>query len=173
MRFYLSLGSNLGDPEAQLRQGVRAIDAIDGVRVDVVSDPFASAAMYVVDQPDFVNLAVAVESDHAPHDMLRALQRVENEHGRERGIRFGPRTLDIDIIAIDDRVIDEPAFDDHILTVPHPRMHERSFVLVPLAQIAPDWTHPVLGVTAIALRDTLLAAPPTHDDDAAALAEVP
>lgn len=152
MRYYLSLGSNLGDREHFLRAGIAAIAKLPNVAVGQASEVFDSPAMYLTDQPSFLNVAVVVDAEMEPLDMLRALQEVESEFGRQRAVRFGPRTLDIDIIAIDDGVIDLPD-----LQVPHPRMHERPFVVVPLAEIAPDWLHPALGLSAAQLASQLTA----------------
>src|SRR5690606_10258392 len=104
------------------------------------SEPIETVPMYVTDQPPFLNAAAVVECALKPTEMLESILRIERQHGRERGIRFGPRTLDIDIIAAGDVVVDTPT-----LVLPHPRMHERGFVLRPLVSLAPDWVHPVLG----------------------------
>ena len=140
MRFLLSLGSNLGDRPANIRAALDAIAALPNTRLVAASSLHATAPMYVEEQPEFLNAAAIVEADRDPHAMLDALLAVEQALGRVRDERFGPRTLDIDIVAADDLVI-----DDGRLTLPHPRMQERSFVLAPLAEIAPDWRHPLLG----------------------------
>ncbi|HEX7362306.1 MAG TPA: 2-amino-4-hydroxy-6-hydroxymethyldihydropteridine diphosphokinase [Bryobacteraceae bacterium] len=137
---YLSLGSNLGSREEHLQ---RALDALasKGIRILARSSIYETEPRDVPDQPWFLNLVVACETDYAPLQLLDILQSIESEAGRVRGTEVvpkGPRTLDIDLLLFGDVVIDTPR-----LTVPHPRMLERRFVLEPLAEIAPDLRHPI------------------------------
>ena len=137
---YIALGSNLGDRWATLATAVRRLRAEPGVRV-VASSAFYETAP--VNCPpgsgEFLNAVVAIETDRAPHDLLQLLLRIERQFGRVRSEPNSPRTLDLDLILSGDAVINTPE-----LLVPHPRMHERAFVLVPLAEIASDAVHPVL-----------------------------
>ena len=155
----LSLGSNLGDREATLRAAVADVAAIDGVTVTAVSGLVETPAVkpHGVDTeaPAYLNAVLAARSDLAAHDLLRELNRVEAEHGRVRDIRWGDRTLDIDIVTFGDDVIDTDR-----LSVPHPRAHERGFVLAPWLQIDPDATLPGFGRVAD-LFAALADAPPT------------
>lgn len=128
----LGLGGNLGDPAAAIR-GALARLAEAGAPVRAQSHLYRTSAWGPVAQPDFINACAAVETALAPLPLLGLCQRVERELGRERSLRWGPRTLDIDILAYEDLELDEPG-----LTLPHPRLFERAFVLVPLAEIAPD-----------------------------------
>lgn len=138
---YIGLGSNLGDRRATLDAAVRRLRAEPGLRVLAVSGYYETAP---VDCPpasgDYLNAAAAVETDRDPHDLLKLLQHIERQFGRVRTGVNSPRTLDLDILLSGDRVIDSPD-----LVVPHPRLHERLFVLVPLSEIAPGVPHPVLG----------------------------
>jgi 2-amino-4-hydroxy-6-hydroxymethyldihydropteridine diphosphokinase len=133
----LGLGGNLGDVRATLRQAVARL--CDGSDVTLVarSSDYATPPWGVEQQPPFVNAAVAVATRLSPHALLDRVQQVERAFGRDRDKeqRWGPRTLDIDILAYDDLAI-----DDGRLTLPHPRMLQRAFVLVPLAEIAPERT---------------------------------
>jgi 3-oxoacyl-[acyl-carrier protein] reductase len=137
---YLGLGSNLGDRRATLDAAVRRLRAEPGLRVLAVSSYYETAP---VDCPpgsgEYLNAAAAVETDRDPHDLLELLQRIEHQLGRVRTGVNSPRTLDLDILLYGDRVIDTPD-----LVVPHPRMHERDFVLVPLADIAAQVVHPII-----------------------------
>lgn len=144
----LGLGANLGDPVGQLVRGVAQIGEV--VRVDAVSAVYRSEPVGYRDQPDFYNLVVRGRTEWAPEELLRALQGVERELGRTPAFRNAPRTLDVDLLAYDDLVLRTPE-----LILPHPRLHQRAFVLVPLAEVAPGWRHPVLGLTA---RELLLHA---------------
>jgi len=129
---YLALGSNLGDRLETLQRAVDLMDARPGI--DVVR----SSRVYETEpvgppQPAFLNAVVEVRTDLEPHELLRETQAVEDELGRVRAERWGPRTIDVDVLTFDEREIDEPE-----LVVPHPRMHERGFVLVPLGELEPD-----------------------------------
>ena len=129
---YLALGSNLGDRLETLQRAVDLMDARPGI--DVVR----SSRVYETEpvgppQPAFLNAVVEVRTDLEPHELLRETQAVEDELGRVRAERWGPRTIDVDVLTFDERTVDEPE-----LVVPHPRMHERGFVLVPLGELEPD-----------------------------------
>jgi 2-amino-4-hydroxy-6-hydroxymethyldihydropteridine diphosphokinase len=133
---YIALGSNLDEPVRQLRAGLAALAAVPGVRLVRVSSLYRSAAVAAVgyrNQPDFVNAVAQVETTLEPGELLGALLEVERRQGRVRAFRNAPRTLDLDILLYGNRRVDDPG-----LTIPHPRMHERAFVIVPLAEIAPD-----------------------------------
>lgn len=138
---YLSLGSNLGDREENLRSAMRELDD-PGFRVRRVSAIVETAPMYLTDQPAFLNVVVEVETSLAPEDVLRRIEAVEQKLGRQRVVPNGPRTIDIDIVLFGDVVMDTAE-----LTIPHPKMAERRFVLEPLAELAPALVHPVLGRT--------------------------
>ncbi len=140
-RVYFSLGSNLGDREAALRQAVDALGPA-GIRVLRVSSVYESEPVDVRDQPWFLNLVVEAETDLFPRQLLARTQSIERKMGRVRTRPKGPRTIDIDILLYGDAVIDSSD-----LTVPHPRMAERRFVLEPLAELAPDLRHPVTRAT--------------------------
>jgi 2-amino-4-hydroxy-6-hydroxymethyldihydropteridine diphosphokinase len=138
---YLGLGGNLGDPAELLRSARRAVGAIPGVRETAFSNLYRSAPLGPAGQPDYVNAAMAVATALAPLDLLRALQAVEAAFGRVRtGPRWGPRTLDLDIL-----LYGQEAFDSAPLTLPHPGLAEREFVLYPLLEIAPGLEVPGLG----------------------------
>lgn len=150
---YLALGANLGDREKNLRAGLARISEF--VRLTRVSSIYETEPWGVRDQPWFLNLVCAGTTTLSPVDVLRRAKKIEIEMGRTEGIRFGPRPIDIDILLYD-RVIElSPA-----LTIPHPRLHERAFVLVPLAEIAPDLVHPRLRVT---IRELLARLESTED----------
>jgi len=144
MRALVALGSNLGDRLGYLRGAVEAL-AHHG-RVVATSSVWDTAPMYVVDQPSFLNACLVLETDLDALPLLDVLQSIERSAGRDRSIRFGPRTLDLDLLALDDQVVEHPR-----LTLPHPRLHERPFVLHPLAEVDPDWRHPTLGRTVASL----------------------
>ncbi len=142
---YLSLGANLGNREETLREAVRRIGAAESVELTAVSSVYETEPWGKLDQPRFLNLAVAVETTLSPEALLALAQKIEKELGRVRHERWGARTIDIDILCFEGVERNMPE-----LTLPHPYMTERAFVLVPLAEIAPTLT--VKGKTVEAWR---------------------
>jgi 2-amino-4-hydroxy-6-hydroxymethyldihydropteridine diphosphokinase len=140
-RAYVGLGSNVGDRERMLWSAIHMLAFNPEVDVAAVSSFRKTAPVGYLDQPDFLNAAVAVDSELAPRALLDLLLSIELELGRTRGgPRFGPRTIDLDLLLYGDETIDEPG-----LTVPHPRLHERRFALEPLAELDPALTVPEMG----------------------------
>ena len=137
---FVGLGSNLEAPARQLARAAGDIAAIDGVALIARSSLYASAPVGYADQPDFVNAAVHIRTELAPRALLDALQAIERRQGRQRSFRNAPRTLDLDILIHGDLQLQEAG-----LTLPHPRCHERAFVLLPLLEIAPDCVIPGKG----------------------------
>lgn len=137
---YVALGSNLADPRAQVERAVAALAGLSQTSLTAHSRFYRTPPWGVLDQPDFVNAVARVETRLAPRAMLDALLALEARAGRVRGVPNGPRTLDLDLLAYGDVVCDEPG-----LVLPHPRLHERAFVLLPLADVAPDLEVPGRG----------------------------
>jgi 2-amino-4-hydroxy-6-hydroxymethyldihydropteridine diphosphokinase len=136
----VALGSNLGDREGNLRLAIAAIGGF--AKVTGVSSVYETEPMYLEDQAWFLNCVISVETELRPRALLDALQAIEVGMGRERGIKYGPRVVDLDILFYDGEVVSEPA-----LEIPHPKIPERQFVLVPLEELRPAFVHPVLGKT--------------------------
>lgn len=134
---YISLGSNLDDPLDQLQRAVRELDELPHTSVTALSRWYRSAPMGPQDQPDYLNAAACLSTDLPPLELLRQLQAIEQNHRRVRERHWGPRTLDLDILLYGDQVIDLPD-----LKVPHPGIYLRNFVLLPLADIAPELRFP-------------------------------
>ncbi len=149
-RVYLGLGSNLGDRDANLRAALTAL--APAVRVSRLSSVYETAPMHLLEQPDFHNLVCEGETALAPQELLRTLKAIERALGRTPGPRYGPRLIDIDILLYDDLTLETPD-----LCIPHPRMVERAFVLVPLVEIAPHLWHPVLGTEIATLAERMAA----------------
>ncbi|TLG92789.1 2-amino-4-hydroxy-6-hydroxymethyldihydropteridine diphosphokinase [Pseudomonas edaphica] len=149
-RVYIGMGSNLAAPDQQLRSAVEALAQLPGTALVGVSAFYQSDSL-LPGQPRYTNAVAALDSDLAPLDLLDALQAIENDQGRERLERWGPRTLDLDILLFGDRLIDTPR-----LKVPHYQMHLRAFVLYPLAELAPADLQLPNGQT---LSDLLAACP--------------
>ena len=131
-RAAVALGSNIGDPEAQVNRAFDEIAALPDTRLLRKSRLYRTAPVGFVDQPDFVNACALLDTELAPRALLDGLLAIEKRHGRVRGMANGPRTLDLDIILYGDQVIDEPG-----LTIPHPRAKDRDFVMVPLREVWP------------------------------------
>jgi 2-amino-4-hydroxy-6-hydroxymethyldihydropteridine diphosphokinase len=137
---FIGLGANIGDPGRQLRDALAALDAIPGTRLMRASSLWRTAPVGYAAQPDFVNAVAEVETAQAPRALLEALLAIEKRFGRERSFANAPRTLDLDLLLYGDRVLSEQG-----LELPHPRMHERAFVLAPLVEIAPEVEIPGKG----------------------------
>ena len=138
MRAYIGLGGNLGDRRSYLDRAIRLLEREPGIEVVATSRVRETEPVGYAEQPPFLNAAVAVETELGPRELLDRLLAVERELGRERtGPRFGPRTIDLDLLLYGDETIDEPG-----LVVPHPRLAERRFVLEPLADLDPDLVLP-------------------------------
>jgi 2-amino-4-hydroxy-6-hydroxymethyldihydropteridine diphosphokinase len=150
---YLSLGSNVGDREGNLRQAIASLAELGEVLR--VSSFYETEPVEFTAQPWFLNCAVAMATEKMPKQLLASTLRIEQEMGRKRVQPKGPRVIDIDIVLFGSSVVDTPQ-----LTIPHPAMHERKFVLEPLAEIAPEVRHPVFKRTVRELRDVLPAGPP-------------
>jgi len=137
---FIGLGANLGDPEAQVRRALLALAGLRGTRLVAASSLYRSAPVGYTAQPDFVNAVAEIETRLSAQALLGELLATEARFGRVRTLPNASRTLDLDLLLYGDRVIAEPG-----LIVPHPRMHERAFVLAPLAEIAPDIAIPGKG----------------------------
>jgi len=151
----LGMGSNLpsaaGAPRATLEAALAALEQ-SGLRIVKRSRWYRSVPVPASDQPDFVNGVVAVETALEPAELLALLHRIEARFGRARREVNAARSLDLDLLAYDDRIVEETG-----LVLPHPRLHLRAFVLLPLAEVAPDWVHPRLGQS---VSDLIAALPP-------------
>ena len=144
----LALGTNLGDRQANLRA---AIDALKPeIRVLDESSVYETEPWGYADQPPFLNMALRCETDLSPLELLRRLKDIESTLGRVASFRNGPRLIDLDILFYDNLVLESAP-----LVIPHPRLHERAFVLVPLAEIAPKLVHPLLGLSVAQLVETV------------------
>ncbi len=145
----LGLGSNLGNRRQHIDAALAALAASRQTRLMAASDIIETDPVGPIAQGTYLNAAAVIETDLTPRQLLAELRLIEQSRGRPdatKRVRWGPRPLDLDILLFGSQVIDE-ATDEGGLTIPHPRMHERAFVLRPLAQIAPDVVHPSLGLT--------------------------
>jgi 2-amino-4-hydroxy-6-hydroxymethyldihydropteridine diphosphokinase len=137
---YVALGSNLDDPRAQVERGFDALATLPHTALRARSRLYRTLPWGVTDQPDFVNAVASLETALTPRDLLEALLAIESRAGRVRNLRYGPRVLDLDLLLYDDAELHEPGLD-----IPHPRLHERPFVLLPLADLAVDLVVPGHG----------------------------
>jgi 2-amino-4-hydroxy-6-hydroxymethyldihydropteridine diphosphokinase len=137
---FVALGSNLDDPQAQVERALAALAALPRSALRARSRLFRTPPWGLADQPDFVNAVARLETSLPPRELLGALLAIETRCGRVRGVRNGPRVLDLDLLLYGDTALHEPG-----LAIPHPRLHERAFVLLPLAELAPDLDVPGHG----------------------------
>jgi len=150
---FIAFGGNLGDVLSNFRSARQNIAQLARIHVTHSSLLYRTTPLGPAGQPDYLNAMIAAESELKPLALLTALQHIERQHGRIRAEHWGARTLDLDIIAMDSLAI-----DDKRLSIPHPQMHHRQFVLRPLCDIEPNWQHPNLNKTASQLLNALLLA---------------
>lgn len=164
---WIGLGSNVGDRLSHLKRGLGCLARLPGTALLSVSSVYEAEPVGKTDQPWFLNAAAAIETGLEPHDLLRECLKIERLCGRERLERWGPRTLDLDILVYEDRVVCSAG-----LVIPHPRLIERAFALLPLAEIAPDLVVPGGTATVAQLADAagaagaevrLIGGPPSPD----------
>jgi len=141
---WIGLGSNIGDRRSAIFEALERIDELDGVSVARVSTILESTPVDVEDQPDFANAVARIRTELPPEALLALLLRVEQDMGRTRAgaIPRGPRSIDLDLLFHGDLIMEAPT-----LVLPHPRLHERAFVLLPMVELAPDFRHPAIGRT--------------------------
>lgn len=139
---YLGLGTNLGDRQENLARAVKGLNAKPDLAVVRTSGIYETAPWGLTEQPDFLNMVAEIMTSLSPQELLDRVKDLERELGRKHGPRFGPRLIDVDILLYGNMVVEQP--DLHI---PHASLHLRAFALVPLAELAPDCVHPILGVT--------------------------
>ena len=163
-RVLLGLGTNMGDRRRNLQEAVARLRT--AMTVTAVSPVYETAPWGDTEQPDFFNICLAAETTQAPLELLQFLKQTETELGREKSRRWGPRLIDIDILAYENQVIQEKN-----LMIPHPHIAERTFVLAPLADIAPEWVHPLTGrsvtqmLTAVYRTDIHLLPEPLFNNE--------
>ncbi|MBZ4644925.1 MAG: 2-amino-4-hydroxy-6-hydroxymethyldihydropteridine diphosphokinase [Petroclostridium sp.] len=150
IKAYLGIGSNIGDRQSNLDAAVGMLRHTRGIEIRNVSSFYNTAPVGYTAQPDFLNGVVEIETILTPHELLKICQTIEDKLKRVRTIRWGPRTIDIDILLYDELII-----QDENLIIPHPHMHQREFVLQPLNDIAPEVIHPVFKMTVCKLYERL------------------
>lgn len=139
---FIGIGSNIGDAAYNCARGIEGIGEIDGNKIIAISSFYRSEPIGHIEQDWFVNCVIKIKTDLTPHSLLTALHDVEKSFGRKRGIKYGPRVIDLDVLLFDSLIIDEGEFK-----IPHPRMHERRFVLEPMSEIDANFIHPVTKKT--------------------------
>jgi len=147
---YIGLGSNLGDREENCKSALSFLGSSKSIEIRKVSSFYSSSPVGYLEQPNFVNGAAEVSTDFAPHELYSEMARVEKRLRKNTPFENGPRTIDLDLL-----MFDELISSDTVLTLPHPRMHKRRFVLEPLVEIAPNLIHPILKQSVKFLRDSL------------------
>ena len=154
-RAFIGAGANLDEPVRQIQRALDELEKSPGVRLGAVSSLYRTQPMGPIAQPPFINAVFSLECGMSPKDLLALLLSVEEKMGRIRRERWGPRVIDLDLLFYDDAIISGQG-----LEVPHPRLHERRFILTPLVEIAPDVVHPILKKSASDLLDALPAEGP-------------
>ena len=147
---YLSVGSNLGDRDAYLKEGIVKLEDHPLIQVQQTADFIETEGYGITDQPKFLNTMVKARTLLTPRELLDQLNLIEDAAGRTRDVRWGPRTLDLDIIFYDKLI-----YEDNVLILPHVDLENRYFVLKPLSQLAPNFRHPILGKTVTQMLDAL------------------
>ena len=147
---YIGIGSNIGDKTANCKKAIELLKENPQIKVTKISDFYETEPVGYKKQEWFVNCAVEIETDLNPQELLLLCHMIESELGRERKIKYGPRTIDLDILLYNNDIIDTIG-----LKIPHPEMHKRRFVLEPLSDIAPDAVHPVLKKAIVELLNNL------------------
>ncbi len=150
VRGYLGIGSNIGDRLTYIERAIQLIGHLERTEVKAVAPVFETKPHGYLEQDDFLNTVVAIDTEQSPLELLRQLQAIEQALGRERTIHWGPRTVDIDILFYGQQIIQTEE-----LVVPHPRLHERDFVIVPMCHLDCQFVHPTLGETIDSLRTKL------------------
>jgi 2-amino-4-hydroxy-6-hydroxymethyldihydropteridine diphosphokinase len=150
-RVLIGFGSNLGDSVRICLAAVERLRSHPRIRVIETSSLYHTKPQMLAEQPWFINGVVLCDTDLSAEDLLETIQQIERDFGRNRQIPWGPRTLDLDLLTFGDHQITLSS-----LTTPHPRLHERRFVLIPLLEVAPEWVHPTLKVSARNLLDRIL-----------------
>ena len=139
---YLGFGTNLGDRKKNLDRAIISLDSRPDLAILRISGIYETEPWGMTDQPNFLNMVAEIATSVSLGELLERVKKLEQDMGREDGPRFGPRLIDVDILLLEDQVVDQPD-----LQIPHASLHLRAFVLVPLAELAPDLVHPVLGET--------------------------
>ncbi len=139
---YLGFGTNLGDRKKNLDRAIISLDSRPDLAILRISGIYETEPWGMTDQPNFLNMVAEIATSISLGELLERVKKLEQDMGREDGPRFGPRLIDVDILLLEDQVVDQPD-----LQIPHASLHLRAFVLVPLAELAPDLVHPVLGET--------------------------
>ena len=147
---FVALGSNLDDPQAQVKRGFAALASLPDTTLLAQSALYRSAPVGYANQPDFINAVAKISTALSPQQLLQALLAIEHQYGRERTFQNAPRTLDLDVLLYDDLILHEIG-----LTIPHPHMHQRAFVLMPLLELQADCVIPAQGAATLALQDCL------------------
>ena len=147
---YIGLGSNLGDREKYVEYAIEMLNATNGITMNVVSEVYETKPVGYLQQPNFLNCVAEISTSLSPYQLLDVCMLIESELQRKRTIKWGPRTVDLDILFYGDLVMAEDR-----LTIPHPLLHERGFVLLPMRDIAPDFLHPKLNISIKALCEGL------------------
>jgi 2-amino-4-hydroxy-6-hydroxymethyldihydropteridine diphosphokinase len=149
-KVYIGIGSNIGKREYNCKKAIQKIEG-KGIRVKKISSMYETKPWGFKEQPLFINMVIEVETEINPYELLKILKQIETEMGRKETIRWGPRIIDLDILLYNNEIIDR---ED--LKIPHPFLHQRDFVLLPLSEIAPETIHPILKKTIKQLKEELI-----------------